>query len=115
MTWKELFGRYFKVGTIVLATGAQPWAPPIPGLAEARYLDSTSALDLRELPQSLIVLGGNAVGLELAQTYARAGTYVSVLEVLPRILPFEDEDMSAALTGYLEDEGLRIVPGIEAG
>jgi len=110
----EVDGRPYTPGKIVLATGAQPWAPPIPGLAEARYLDSTSALDLRELPQSLIVLGGNAVGLELAQTYARAGTYVSVLELLPRILPFEDEEISAALTGYLEDEGLRIVPGFEA-
>lgn len=107
----EVDGRVYAPGKIVIATGAQPWAPPIPGLAEAGYLDSTSALELRELPKSMIVLGGNAVGLELAQTYARAGTYVTVLEVLPRVLPFEDEEISAALTGYLEAEGMRIVPG----
>jgi len=58
----------------------------------------------------MIVLGANAVGLELAQVYARAGSYVTVLEVLPRIAPFEDEDISLALAGYLEEEGLRIVP-----
>ena len=101
-------------GKVVIATGAHPWAPPISGLTEAGYLDSTSALDLKELPKSMIVLGGNAVGLELAQIYARAGSYVMVLEVLPRIAPFEDEDVSASLTEYLEQDGLRIVPGFKA-
>ncbi len=105
----EIDGKAYAPGKIVIATGARPWAPPIPGLGDMPYLDSTSALDLKELPKSMIVLGANAVGLELAQTYARAGTYVTVLEVLPRIAPFEDEDISVALAGYLEEEGLRIV------
>lgn len=105
----EIDGKAYAPGKIVIATGAKPWAPPIPGLGDMPYLDSTSALDLKELPKSMIVLGANAVGLELAQTYARAGTYVTVLEVLPRIAPFEDEDISAALAKYLEEEGLRIV------
>ena len=109
----EVGGRAYAPGKIVVATGAQPWAPAIPGLAEAGYLDSTSALELRELPKSMIVLGGNSVGLELAQTFARAGTYVTVLEVLPSILPFEDEEIGSALTRYLEGEGLRIVPGFK--
>jgi mercuric reductase len=100
-------------GKIVISTGARQWAPPIPGLGDIPYLDSTAALDLKELPKSMIVLGANAVGLELAQTYARAGTYVTALEVLPRIAPFEDEDLSAALAGYLEEEGLRIVPNFK--
>jgi mercuric reductase len=59
----------------------------------------------------MIVLGANAVGLELAQVYARAGVEVTVLEVLPRILPFEDEDISLALTNELQAEGLRLVAG----
>jgi mercuric reductase len=105
----EIDGRPYTADKIVIATGASPWAPPIPGLAEAGYLDSTSALDLKELPRSMTVLGANAVGLELAQIYARAGTYVTVLELLPRIAPFEDEEISAALTEYLKEEGLRIV------
>lgn len=105
----EIDGTPYTVDKIVIATGASPWAPPIPGLAGAGYLDSTSALDLKELPKSMTVLGANAVGLELAQIYARAGTYVTVLELLPRIAPFEDEEVSAALAEYLQEEGLRIV------
>jgi mercuric reductase len=105
----EIDGGPYTADKIVIATGASPWAPPIPALAEAGYLDSTSALDLKELPKSMIVLGANAVGLELAQIYARAGTYVTVLELLPRIAPFEDEEISAALAEYLQEEGLRIV------
>ncbi|MGH2625479.1 MAG: dihydrolipoyl dehydrogenase family protein, partial [Anaerolineales bacterium] len=107
-------GKPYAPPKIILATGARPWAPPIPGLAETGYLDSTSALELRELPKSMIVLGANAVGLELAQVFARAGTYVTLLEVLPWIAPFEDEEVSAALTEYLETEGLRVVPGFHA-
>ncbi len=109
----EIDGAAYAPGKIVIATGARPWAPPIAGLSDGPYLDSTSALDLTELPRSMIVLGANAVGLELAQAYARAGTQVTVLEVLPRIAPFEDEDVSAALTGYLEAEGLRVVPNFK--
>jgi len=106
-------GKRYTPGKIIIATGAKPWAPPIPGLNEVPYLDSTSALDLKELPRSMIVLGANAVGLELAQAYARAGTYVTVLEVLPRIAPFEDSSLSVALAEYLEEEGLRIVPNFK--
>ncbi len=109
----EIDGQRYAPGKIIIATGAKPWAPPIPGLNEVPYLDSTSALDLKELPKSMLVLGANAVGLELAQAYARAGTYVTVLEVLPRIAPFEDSDISAALTEYLEEESLRIVPNFK--
>lgn len=112
-TGVEVDGRHYAPRKVLLATGARPWAPPIPGLAEAGYLDSTAALDLRERPASMIVLGGNAVGLELAQTYARAGTYVTVVELLPRIAPFEDEAISAALAGYLEEEGMRVLTGFE--
>ena len=109
----EIDGQTYAPGKIVLATGASPWAPPIPGLQEANYLTSTTAMDLRERPDSLIVLGGNAVGLELAQTFARAGTYVTLIELLPRIAPYEDEEVSEALTGYLEAEGMRIMTAFE--
>jgi mercuric reductase len=108
----QVDGRRFTPTKIILATGARPWAPPIPGLAETPYLDSTAALELRQLPQSLIVIGANAVGLELAQVYARAGVRVTLLELLPRIAPFEDEEISAGLAGYLEAEGMRIVAGL---
>lgn len=110
----EINGQRYAPRKIVIATGAHPWTPPIPGLAEAGYLTSTMAMDLQELPKSMIVLGANAVGLELAQTFARAGVQITVLELLPRIAPFEDEEISAALTGYLEEEGLRPVTGFQA-
>jgi mercuric reductase len=66
-------GRIYSPGKILVATGSRPWAPPIPGLAESGYLDSTAALDLKELPSSLIVIGGGAIGLEIAQLYATSG------------------------------------------
>ncbi|HRQ42096.1 MAG TPA: FAD-dependent oxidoreductase [Chloroflexota bacterium] len=107
----EINGRTYSPYRILVATGARLWAPPIDGLAEAGYLNSTAVLNLQERPNSMIVMGANAVGLELAQTYARAGTFVTVVELLPRIAPFEDEAISAALTGYLAEEGLRILTG----
>ncbi len=110
----EIDGKAYTPGKILIATGAQPWAPPIPGLKEAGYLTSTTAMELKELPRSLIVLGANAVGLELAQVFARAGTHVTVLELLPRIAPFEDEEISDTLQDYLELEGLEIVTGFQA-
>lgn len=104
----EINGEKYAPDKIILTTGASPWAPPITGLEESGYLTSTTALELKELPKSIIVQGANAVGLELAQIFARAGVYVTVLELLPRIAPFEDKDISVALQDILEDEGLSI-------
>jgi mercuric reductase len=106
-------GRSYTPGKIVIATGAHPWAPPIPGLVEAGYLTGTTAMALRELPASLLVLGANAVGLELAQIFGRAGVVVTLVELLPRIATFEDEEVAEALAAYLEAEGLHIVTGFE--
>ncbi len=105
----EIDGQTYTPDKIIVATGASPWAPPIPGLAEAGYLTSTTAMELTELPRSMIVLGANAVGLELAQIFARAGTHVTLLELLPRVAPFEDEEISAAMQEYLQEDGLRVV------
>ena len=109
----EIDGKAYAPGKILITTGAKPWAAPIPGLKEAGYLTSTTAMELKELPRSMIVLGANAVGLELAQVFARAGTHVTLLELLPRIAPFEDEEISQALQRYLEEEGLEIFAGFE--
>jgi mercuric reductase len=97
---------------IIIATGASPWTAPIPGLAAAGYLDSTSAMDLAELPASLIVIGGSAVGLELGQMFARLGTEVTVLEAAPTLLPSEGPDVGEALRRYLVEEGLRVFTGV---
>ena len=101
-------GRTVTAGKIVVTTGASPWAPPIPGLAEAGYLDNASAMALEQLPESLIVIGASAVGLELAQMFARLGVRVTVLEALPRVVPAEDSDVGNALGDYLRSEGLEL-------
>jgi len=97
----------------LIATGASPWAPPIPGLEETGYLTSTTALDLKDLPRSLAVIGGNAIGLELGQYFVNLGSKVTILEVLPRIAPFEEPEISAGITQVLEEHGVRIITGAQ--
>jgi len=100
--------RELRANRVVVATGARAWAPPIAGLADAGYLTSTSALALRELPKSMIVLGGRYIALELAQIFGRFGTEVTVLQRSRHIVPTEDDAITDALTGYLRDDGLTI-------
>jgi len=106
-------GRMLTSGKIVVTTGASPWVPPLSGLAEAGYLDNASAMALERLPESLVVIGASAVGLELAQMFARLGVRVTVLEALPRVIPAEDSEIGDALTDYLRFEGLDIHTGIQ--
>lgn len=105
-------GQQLTAGKVVITTGASPWAAPIPGLADVKYLNSTSGMALERLPGSMIVIGASAVGLELAQMFARLGVEVTVLEALPRIVPAEDPAIGDALAGYLEAEGLHIHAGV---
>ena len=97
---------------VVIAVGTSPSLPPIFGLADVDALDSTTAMDLEELPKSLIVLGGSAVGLELGQTFARFGVKVTVVELMPRLLQNEDEAVSEVLQHHLENEGIEIHTGM---
>ena len=104
-------GRRLRSRKIVVTTGSSPWAPPIPGLVEAGYLDSASAMALERLPESMIVIGASAVGLELAQMFARLGVRVTVLEALPRVVPAEDAEIGDALGTYLRAEGIEVRTG----
>ncbi len=99
-------------GRTVTAAKIAPWAPPIPGLAAAGYLDNASAMALERLPASLIVIGASAVGLELAQMFARLGVRVTVLEALARVVPAEDADVGNALGDSLRSEGLDVQTGV---
>ncbi|MBI1873492.1 MAG: mercury(II) reductase [Acidobacteria bacterium] len=108
-------GDVLKPGRLIVTTGAAPWAPPIPGLAEAGYLTSTEALALTKRPVSMIVIGGSAVGLEIAQLYARLGTRVTVLEAMRTLVPAEDAEVGAALADYLREEGIEIRTGASIG
>jgi mercuric reductase len=95
-------------GKILVATGSRPWTPPVPGLAEAGYLDSTEALSLPALPRSLLILGAGAIGLELGQLFARFGVRVMVLEAGPHVAGAEEPEIGTALTEYLAGEKLRV-------
>ena len=97
----------------IVATGARPHAAAIPGLAETGALDSSSALALTELPESLIVIGGRYIALELAQAFARLGTKVTLVQRSSHLLPTEDDDVTEALAGFLRDEGIRILTGCQ--
>lgn len=97
--------RRIVAGAFLIATGARPWAPPIDGLADVGYLTSTTALELEEVPARLAVVGANAIGLELGQLFAHLGSEVTFIDVADRIAPFEEPEISAAMTGALQGEG----------
>lgn len=109
----EVDGQVVRAKKVLLSMGAGPWAPPIPGLSDTRFLTSTTLMELEELPRHLIAIGGGAVGLELAQTFARLGSRVTVLEALPRIVPAEDSEVGDALAAYLGEEGLDVRAGVK--
>lgn len=105
-------GREIRADQFVVATGASPAVPPIPGLEEAGYLTSTTALELKDLPESLVVIGANAIGLEMGQLFLHLGSRVTFLEALPRIAPFEEPEISEAFAGILRDEGAEVHAGV---
>jgi pyruvate/2-oxoglutarate dehydrogenase complex dihydrolipoamide dehydrogenase (E3) component len=93
---------------VVLNPGTEPAIPPIPGLADTPYWTNRDAVAATEAPESLVVIGGGAVGLELAQAFARFGSQVIVLEAAPRLLSTEEPGASDLLAQVLRDEGLGV-------
>ena len=93
---------------IILATGARPLVPSIPGLEEVGYLTSESLWGLRELPRRLVVLGGGPIGCELTQAFARLGSQVTQVEMLPRLLIREDPEVSAMVMARFQAEGVSV-------
>jgi mercuric reductase len=101
--------RRLSADRILVATGSRTAVPPIEGLEGVDWLDHVSALDLTELPESLLVVGGGPVGLEFAQAFARYGSRVTVVEGIERIAFRDDEDAAAELAAALTEEGIEIV------
>ncbi|WP_299587225.1 FAD-dependent oxidoreductase [uncultured Microbulbifer sp.] len=103
---------------IILATGAEPAVPPLPGLDTVNYLTSETLWDrfaqLDKAPSQLLLLGGGAIGCELAQAFARLGSTVTLIERAERLLPLEDHEVSAAVSRALESEGVQLLTGHEA-
>jgi dihydrolipoamide dehydrogenase len=99
---------------IVVATGASPFVPPIPGLKEAGYLTSDNVWNLREFPKRLVVLGGGPIGSELTQCFARLGSHVSQIEMMPRILIREDPEVSEIVSKRFKEEGVAVMTNHKA-
>jgi pyruvate/2-oxoglutarate dehydrogenase complex dihydrolipoamide dehydrogenase (E3) component/uncharacterized membrane protein YdjX (TVP38/TMEM64 family) len=99
---------------IVIAAGARPFAPPLPGLAEAGYLTSDTLWGLTELPKRLVVLGGGPIGSELAQSFARLGSAVTQVEMASRILLREDPEVSDLVAASLRADGVKLLTGHQA-
>ncbi|MEO5955730.1 MAG: dihydrolipoyl dehydrogenase [Nitrospiraceae bacterium] len=105
--------RILSADSFIVATGSLPGEVPIPGLAHVGYFTSDTILDLRTQPESLIVLGGGFVALELGQFFARLGTKVTILQRGRTLLSGMDEDVGRALEAALIDEGIDVVTGAQ--
>jgi pyruvate/2-oxoglutarate dehydrogenase complex dihydrolipoamide dehydrogenase (E3) component len=99
---------------IVVAAGARPFVPPIPGIEKIEVLTSDNVWELRSLPRRLVVLGGGPIGCEMAQAFARLGAQVTQVEMLPRIMPREDPEVSALMSKVFEGEGIQVLTGHQA-
>jgi len=104
----EVNGRQLHAPRIFINTGGRPSVPDWPGLADTPYLTSETILDLEEVPEHLIVVGGSYIGLEYAQMFRRFGARVTVIEQGERLVSREDEDVSASIKEILEGEGIAV-------
>ena len=104
-------GESITAKNIIIATGAEPLVPPIPGVEETDYLTSETLWKLREQPQRLLVLGGGPIGCELAQAFRRLGSEVTLVDMAARILPREDEDASNLVAEFFYGEGINLLVG----
>jgi pyruvate/2-oxoglutarate dehydrogenase complex dihydrolipoamide dehydrogenase (E3) component len=93
---------------IVINTGGRPLVPQIPGLASVPYLDSTSVMELAEVPRHLVVVGGGYIGLEFGQMYRRFGSEVTIVQRGPRLVEREDPEISDAVRKIFEEDGIRV-------
>jgi mercuric reductase len=96
---------------VLVATGSRTAVPPIPGIAGVDWIDHVSILDLEELPESMLVVGGGPVGLELGQAFSRFGSKVTIVDFVDRISFRSDVDASVELAAALQDEGIELVLG----
>jgi len=101
--------RVINTRAIIVATGARPLVPPIPGLDEMPYLTSDSVWEIKHQPQRLLVVGGGPIGCELAQAFSNLGSEVILVDLAPRIMPREDEEVSAVVAHRFEQDGIKVL------
>ena len=104
----EVGGETLRADKIFINVGGRASIPPIPGLDQIKYLTNSSMMDVDFLPRHLLVLGGSYIGLEFGQMYRRFGSEVTIVEIGSRLIPREDEDVSQAVAGFLDREGVHV-------
>ena len=104
-------GQTIRAAKIIIATGSSSSIPPIPGIENVQTLDSTSALELDRLPESMIVIGGGVIGCELGQMFARAGVHITIC-CRTRLIPEAEPEISATLQASFEAEGITVCSGV---
>lgn len=109
----EADGRRYRARRIVIATGSAPAVPPIPGLTDVPYLTNETVFGLPERPEHLLILGGGAIGCELAQAHRRLGSRVTIVEA-DRLLPRDDREAAQVVIDALRADGVEIVEGAKA-
>ncbi len=109
LTDHEGVKRTIRAKRFCISTGSRPAIPPIEGLKEAGFVTNEEVFHLKKLPETLIVLGGGPIGLELGQSFARFGSEVTVVEMDKRLVPKEDEEVSATIGEIMRAEGLKIL------
>ena len=103
-------GKSLSADKVIIATGSHPIMPPIPGVSEcAACMDSTGALTLDHVPESMLVIGGGVIGIELGSVYQRFGTKVTIVEMLPKLLPLMDAELTGMVRAQLEAAGMEIL------
>ncbi len=107
-------GKTLTARSIIIATGARPFVPPIKGVENIAYLTSDNLWEIREQPKRLLVLGGGPIGCELAQSFARLGSEVTLVEMLPRIMIREDEEVSEHIAKTFREEGVKLLTNHKA-
>ncbi len=107
----SLNGRLYSARSWVIATGSSAAIPPIQGLKETPYITNKEVFSLEKLPESMVIIGGGPIGIELAQAFVRLGTKVTVVEFLEQILNADDSDMTAAVMDVLKAEGVEFYLG----
>lgn len=98
---------------IIIATGARPFIPPIPGIDQVECLHSDNLWEIREQPQRLLLIGGGPIGCEMAQSFCRLGSQVAIMDLLPTIMPKEDPDIVQFVLNSFQADGIELLTGIQ--
>lgn len=109
----DINGRTISFDKALIATGSTPFVPPIEGLDETGFITSNEAINLREMPDSIVMVGGSAIGLEFGTVYESFGSRVTIVEVADRLASKEDREVSEAIQNYMNSRGVTIHTGVK--